>query len=223
MIQKMNFIHLFKFLYYTFYGCDYMDIEKLAEEIINGIDPSWDTLTKIRYVYIEVGKRVVRDTDFFFSVDEKLGDKNLTVDEIVQIYDSEYGRGNKVICKSASNILKKVYDKLGIIFPEPFYKVLTTYKSGISKLDKYYMNYLLKQLTKTFRIGKKIEIEFPVGNMFWSKITSIYQIFDLNKIINKFPKEKNQIDGTIMHGIERFWIYLVKFNGYYYKKIFKHL
>ena len=130
--------------------------------------------------------------------------------------------GNKDII---SEILSdfEINDKLGIIFPEPFYKVLTTYKSGISKLDKYYMNYLLKQLTKTFRIGKKIEIEFPVGNMFWSKITSIYQIFDLNKIINKFPEEKNQIDGTIMHGIERIWVYLVKFNGFYYKKIFKHV
>jgi rhamnosyltransferase len=83
------------------------------------------------------------------------------------------------------------------------------------------MNYLLKKLNKYFRIGKKIE--FPIGNMFWGKTASIYQIFDLNKIINKFQKEKNQIDGTIMHGIERFWVYLVKFNGYYYKKIFKHL
>ena len=128
--------------------------------------------------------------------------------------------GNKdIISEIISDF--EINHKLGIIFPEAFYKVLTTYESEITKLDIFYMNYLFKKLNKYFRIGKKIE--FPIGNMFWGKTASIYQIFDLNKIINKFPKEKNQIDGTIMHGIERFWIYLVKFNGYYYKKIFKHL
>ena len=128
--------------------------------------------------------------------------------------------GNKdIISEIISDF--EINHKLGIIFPEAFYKVLTTYESEITKLDICYMNYLFKKLNKYFRIGKKIE--FPIGNMFWGKTASIYQIFDLNKIINKFPKEKNQIDGTIMHGIERFWIYLVKFNGYYYKKIFKHL
>ena len=95
--------------------------------------------------------------------------------------------GNKDI---VSEILSdfEMNDKLGIIFPEAFYKVLTTYKPEITKLDIFYMNYLLKQLTKSCRIGKKIE--FPIGNMFWGKINSIYQIFDLNKIINDFPKEK---------------------------------
>ncbi len=127
-----------------------MDIEKLAEEIINGIDPSWDTLTKIRYVYIEVGKRVVRDTDFFFSVDEKLGDKNLTVDEIVQIYDSEYGRGNKVICKSASNILKKVYDKLGIESKLIRYNNSVHWQNGKDILTIYHWFLAVKDGDKTY-------------------------------------------------------------------------
>ena len=57
--------------------------------------------------------------------------------------------------------------------------------------------------------------------MFWAKIDSIYQIFLFN-LQNKFPEEKGQIDGTIMHGIERIWLYLTKINGYSYKKIFKN-
>ena len=91
-----------------------MNIEKMIEEIKAGIDPSWDRLTIIRYVYIEVGKRISRDTDFFFSVDEKLGDANLSIKELEEIYDSEYGREDGDICKSASKKLKKVYDSLGI-------------------------------------------------------------------------------------------------------------
>ena len=109
--------------------------------------------------------------------------------------------------------------QLGIIFPEPFYKVLLSYGTELTEKDKYYMNYLLKKLNKSFRIGNKIE--FPIGNMFWAKIKSIYQIFELD-FKYEFPEENYQIDGTIMHGIERIWLYLVKLNGYYYMKIFKH-
>ena len=109
--------------------------------------------------------------------------------------------------------------KLGIIFPETFYKVLLNYDTEVTEMDKFYMNYILKKLFKYYKIGKKIE--FPVGNMFWAKINSIYQIFELD-LKNVFPQERYQVDGTIMHGIERIWVYLVKLNGYYYKKIFKH-
>ena len=57
--------------------------------------------------------------------------------------------------------------------------------------------------------------------MFWAKVNAIYQIFGI-RFKKIFPKELNQINGTIMHGIERIWLYLVKLNGYYYKIIFKH-
>ena len=111
-------------------------------------------------------------------------------------------------------------EKLGFIFPEAFYKVLIIYGIQTNKKDKYYMNYLLKKINKQFKIGKKIE--FPIGNMFWAKIESIHQIFKLYLTI-KFPEEEGQLDETIMHGIERIWLFLVKLNGYYYKKIFKSL
>ena len=113
----------------------------------------------------------------------------------------------------------EIYPKLGIIFPETFYKVLINYDNEVTKLDKFYMNFIIKKLSKSFRIGNNIE--FPVGNMFWAKTDSIHQIFGI-KLKKIFPKEKKQIDGTIMHGIERIWLFLVKFNGYYFKKIFKH-
>ena len=81
------------------------------------------------------------------------------------------------------------------------------------------MNYILSKIFPGFIIGNKII--FPSGDMFWSKVKAIYQIFQI-KFKKKFPKELNQTNDTIMHGIERIWIYLVKLNGYYYKVIFKH-
>ena len=82
------------------------------------------------------------------------------------------------------------------------------------------MKYLLNKLFKfKFNIGSKIE--FPIGNMFWARVNSIYQIFN-EDFTNEIPKELGQKDGTIMHAIERIWLYLVKLNGYYYQKTFKH-
>ena len=84
-----------------------------------------------------------------------------------------------------------------------------------------HINSLLNNIfiNNKYEIGN--ELDFPAGNMFWARVLAIYQIFEIN-IFDKFPKEKGQIDCTIMHGIERIWLYLVKLNGYYYKKIFKY-
>ena len=112
-------------------------------------------------------------------------------------------------------------DKLGIIFPEIYYKILLiTGKNLISKLHLLYMNYLIRTINHSYKIIENIS-DFPAGNMFWARTIAIHQIFEVN-IEKKFPKEKGQIDFTVMHSIERIWLYIVKLNGYYYKKIFKH-
>ena len=110
---------------------------------------------------------------------------------------------------------------LGFIFPETYQGVFLLYGNILNYKDKLMMNNILKILfpKKQYEIGKFID--FPEGNMFWAKIKSIHQIFNLANE-DYFPKEKGQIDGEIMHGIERIWLYIVKLNGYYYKKIFKH-
>ena len=66
-----------------------------------------------------------------------------------------------------------------------------------------------------------MRILFPSGNMFWAKVKAVYQIFEI-KLNNLFPRELNQTNGTIMHAIERIWLYLVKLNGFYYKVLFKY-
>jgi lipopolysaccharide biosynthesis protein len=87
-------------------------------------------------------------------------------------------------------------------------------------LNRIQMNYILEKIfNKRYKIGHFLD--FPAGNMFWAKVLAIYQIFFLD-INENVPKEKGQIDQTIMHGIERIWLFLVKLNGYYYQKMFKY-
>ena len=81
------------------------------------------------------------------------------------------------------------------------------------------MQYIIKKLFPHTKIGNNLE--FPAGNMFWARVTAIYQIFEIN-FDNKFDNEKDQTNDTIMHGIERIWLYLVKINGFFYKKIFNN-
>jgi len=121
-----------------------------------------------------------------------------------------------------SNIISEILNdfetekKLGFIFPEAFYRIIKPFHL-VTNSTKYWMNFLASKLFPNYKIGKLLN--FPAGNMFWSKIGAIYQIFeyDFNEY---FPKEKNQTEGTIMHAIERIWLYLVKYNDFYYKEIF---
>ena len=119
----------------------------------------------------------------------------------------------------------ETFENLGFIFPEVYYDI-------IKKIDEYdnsqfflhkpnikFINLILKRLFGNFVVGNKLI--FPSGNMFWAKVNAIYQIFEF-RLLNSFPKEMNQTNETIMHAIERIWLYLVKLNGYYYKMIFRY-
>jgi len=128
------------------------------------------------------------------------------------------------------NIIKDIlydferYDKLGFIFPEAYYDIIKGIKifedSNLSLHDiKYnYINYILKRIFhKNKVVGDKLV--FPLGNMFWAKTKAIYQIFNVRL---KYPEELGQTNGTIMHAIERIWLYLVQLNGYHYKTTLKY-
>ena len=82
------------------------------------------------------------------------------------------------------------------------------------------MNKILNILFQNFSVGKFLV--FPSGDMLWAKTKAIHQIFKLLKFLKLFPKELGQDNGTILHGIERIWLYLVKINGFKYHLIFKH-
>ena len=115
------------------------------------------------------------------------------------------------------------YDKLGFVFPESYYEIIYGYSDFynlnffLHAKNKNNINFLLKRIFHKFKAG--VKLVFPVGNMFWAKTKSIYQIFNIRL---KYPKELGQTNETIMHAIERIWLYLVKLNGYYYKTLLKY-
>ena len=112
-------------------------------------------------------------------------------------------------------------DKLGFTFPENYYKALLLFGEKINFPNKAYIKYLLNKLFGNLKLKVGEKIVFPIGNMFWAKTKAIFQIFDEN-FENETPEESGQKDGTIMHGIERIWLFIVKLNGFSYKTIFKH-
>ena len=92
-----------------------MTINEMTKNVISSVDSNWSTLVKIRYVYLAVGMLLSKYTDFFFSVDNKLGEQQLSIDEIEKIYEDEKKEGDmRVICRSAAYILQRIYDELGI-------------------------------------------------------------------------------------------------------------
>ena len=112
-------------------------------------------------------------------------------------------------------------DKLGIIFPEHFNEQIK-YAFKLHPGNKKYLYYLFETLFPLLKLKIGNILDFPVGNMFWARTNAVYQIFD-EKIINKCPEERRQFDGTLLHGIERIWLYLAKINGFYYKNILNYI
>ena len=109
-------------------------------------------------------------------------------------------------------------DNLGIIFPEKYYKSLINYGDSINDSDLKYLNYFIKKIYPHTQVRQNL-FDFPEGNMFWAKINAIYPIFNLNSNII-FTYKSILI---IKNNLEQIWIFLVKLNGFLYKKIFKHL
>ena len=139
---------------------------------------------------------------------------------------SEYLYNNLIGSREIiSNILYdfETFEKLGFIFPEVYYEIEIDVKEfddinfHLHIKNKKFINYILLKLFGKFKTYRKLV--FPVGNMFWAKIESIYQIFNIRL---QFPEELGQTNDTIMHSIERIWLYLVKLNGFYYKTTLKN-
>ena len=145
--------------------------------------------------------------------------KSLTAPEIGNLwrnylYDNLLG-SSTIVCEILTDFETK--KKLGFIFPETFYGIIQQFYI-LTEGTKKWLDFIADKILPNYKIGELVN--FPAGNMFWAKIGAISQIFtyDFSKY---FPSEDNQTNDTIMHGIERIWLYLVKSNNFYYKVIFK--
>ena len=135
------------------------------------------------------------------------------------LYNNLLGDAN-IISEILSNFENS--KKLGILFPETYYLVYNESKKLKKKTKKYLIiivtNFLLRKIFPTNVVGPLRS--FPAGNMFWSRTKAIFQMFIVD-FYKYFPNENDDTNDTIMHGIERIWLYLAKLNGFYYKIIFK--
>ena len=96
-------------------------IDRISDEIISKINPKWSKIQKIRFVYLELGKYLEKNTDFFLN--DKLGDLKESKDSILRFYqediipvreiDQDLAQ-YQVICKSAALFLEVTLKKLNI-------------------------------------------------------------------------------------------------------------
>ena len=103
-------------------------------------------------------------------------------------------------------------EKLGFIFPETFYEAKVHALKMNENLENS-INYLLNKILGPYKIGNILD--FPAGDMFWAKIKSIYQMFTID-FSEDICQEGKPL--TMLYALERIWLYIVKLNGYRYKK-----
>ena len=116
-----------------------------------------------------------------------------------------------------SEILYKfeINPKLGIIYPENYFRIICFTYSSLFERTLYFMNNLLKDDFPYFKIDKAPA--YPAGDMFWARVSSIYQIFEkLDIIKNNCPEEEGVLYDTILHSVERLWVVIAQLNGYNY-------
>lgn len=95
-------------------------IEKIYFDIKDQVQSDWSILEKIRYIYLQLGKYLEKNTDFFLN--DKLDNLRLTDEEMKKIYSENkvnyVYRGNKIqyqiICRSSSLILQGLLKKFDI-------------------------------------------------------------------------------------------------------------
>jgi hypothetical protein len=109
------------------------------------------------------------------------------------------------------------YEKLGFIFPENYYKILK-FTMYLEPKEKERMNFLFSKIFHNYKFSDQY-FDFPAGDMFWARTKAIYQIFKID-LRDDIPQEKGS--KYILFAIERFWLFIVKINGYYYKKCFNY-
>ncbi|WP_235001732.1 rhamnan synthesis F family protein [Arcanobacterium ihumii] len=74
---------------------------------------------------------------------------------------------------------------------------------------------LLKELHVDVPLDSSKEPIAPLGTMFWFRPEALKPLFDLNWQWEDFPPEPNDIDGTLLHAIERAYGYVAQGAGYF--------
>lgn len=79
--------------------------------------------------------------------------------------------------------------------------------------NKEKVNEIAQQLGVNVDTNQDV-LHFPAGSMFWYRPSSLQTLLDYKWDIKHFPEEEGQIDGTLMHAIERLIPYSLCRNHY---------
>lgn len=106
--------------------------------------------------------------------------------------------------------------RLGLIFPEiyPVLEKQAHWGGNLEKCEAFLQDLDLND------IHLPMTPNFPVGNMFWMRTSSVLNVFNHNITFDMFEEELGQINSTLAHAIERCWVYISENNGYKFKKVF---
>lgn len=97
-----------------------MNLEQEIERIVYGVNNFWTDLEKTRYVYIEVGKLVEKNSEFFFTQSGKLVKNALDEKEMSKINNvtkrslEKNEEWYRVICRSAAILIQMILTRLNI-------------------------------------------------------------------------------------------------------------
>lgn len=73
----------------------------------------WSQNIKLRYAYIELGKLVHKNVEFFYSLYDKLSYLNLDMDDLEAVLNNDEFTNN-VMCRDSAMMLKYIFDNTGI-------------------------------------------------------------------------------------------------------------
>lgn len=109
-------------------------------------------------------------------------------------------------------------ERLGLLVPPvpnsgPYFDGCIILKSWAGAYD------CTKKLAEKMELHSPISQEkrpiAPIGTVFWFRMDAMCKLFDYNWTYDDFPKEPAQVDGTIMHAVERIYPYIGQDAGYY--------
>lgn len=162
-------------------------------------------------------KDIVGDYDFVCFIHDK---------KVTQL--SPYTKGDGFAVKCFENLLASpqfvsnviaTFDaepRLGMLAPTPpnhaDYFPMFTFGWGPNYVRT---RKLLQELGMHVPLDPHKEPIAPLGTMFWFRPAALKPLFDHDWTWEDFPPEPNNIDGTLLHAIERAYGYVAQGNGYF--------
>ena len=153
----------------------------------------------------------VEKYDYLCHIHTKRSAHDVILGEVWRSYLYENLLGSREIVSEILNLFE-TNGQLGIVMPENMDFVQNFIEWGSNQ-----------DIARTLmqRIHCEIElpddpIMFPAGDMFWMRTKAVSNLFDTSRFEDLVPEEAGQIDGTLMHAVERSWLYVAESNGYSY-------